>query len=359
MSDLQISLLVIGAFVVAGVYLFNAWQERQFRRRAEQAFAHEHDDVLLGGAAVRDAVPVGRIEPKLQVAAPVAPAPPQRSTVRVPPVTVVDPVIDYVIDVSIPAVADGADLHDELQVLAVAWNKPVQVAGYDPAGGEWQAAGVTGSTRFSQLRFALQMTNRAGCVEQDRLAAFRDAVLRWAERNQGTAKCLDVAEAHAMAVQLDRFCADVDIAIGINVIAHDGNPFSGTKIRALAEAAGLKLEPDGVFYLCGDHGETLITLDNHEPAPFMPDQMKTLFTSGVTFLLDVPRIEHATRAFDAMLGMARNFATALDGMLVDDNRSPLSDNAIATIRRQLERILAKMEAGQIPAGGARALRLFS
>lgn len=358
MSDLQISLLVIGAFVVAGVYLFNVWQERQLRRRAEQAFAREHDDVLLQDTAVREDIPAGRVEPKLQVAAPMAPVR-TRAPVRAPELTVVDPVIDYVVEVSIPAEADGADLHEELLALAAGWGKPVQVAGYDPASGEWQAAGIRGSARFSQIRFALQMTNRAGCVEQSRLIAFRDAVLRWAERSQGTAKCLDVAEAHAMAVQLDRFCADVDIAIGINVVAHDGNPFSGTKIRALAEAAGLKLEPDGVFYLCGDHGDTLFTLDNHEPMPFMPDQMKTLFTSGVTFLLDVPRVEHALRAFDAMLDMARNFVMALDGMLVDDNRSPLSDSAIATIRRQLESILAKMEAGQIAAGSARALRLFS
>ena len=60
-----------------------------------------------------------------------------------------------------------------------------------------------------------------------------------------------------------------------------------------------------------------------------------------------------------MLETARNFAAALDGMLVDDNRSALSDGAIEKIRRQLEGILAKMDAGQIAAGGARALRLFS
>jgi FtsZ-interacting cell division protein ZipA len=93
--------------------------------------------------------------------------------------------------------------------------------------------------------------------------------------------------------------------------------------------------------------------------PFMPEQMKSLSTGGITFLLDVPRVADALRAFDTMLGMARSFAAALDGMLVDDKRSALSDNAIATIRQQLETILAKMEAGNMAAGGARALRLFS
>jgi len=358
MSDLQISLLVIGAFFVAGVYFFNAWQERQLRRRTEQAFAREHDDVLLHGAAVQETVPAGRVEPKLPVAASASPAS-VRAPVRAPLVTIIDPVIDYVVDVNIQDAADGGDLCEELLALTAGWGKPVQIAGYDPTSGEWQAAGIPGGVRFSQLRFALQMTNRAGCVEQDRLTAFRDAVLRWAGSRQGVAKCLDVGEVHAMAVQLDRFCAGVDIAISINVVAHAGNPFSGTKIHALAEAAGLRLEPDGMFYLFGEDGGVLFSLDNHEPAPFVPDQMNTLFTSGITFLLDVPRVRNASDAFDSMLTMSRNFVGELDGMLVDDNRSPLSDNAIATIRRQLEGILAKMEAGQIAAGGARALRLFS
>ena len=135
--------------------------------------------------------------------------------------------------------------------------------------------------------------------------------------------------------------------------------FSGTKIRALAQAAGMKLESDGVFYLRNDAGQPVYTLDNHEPMPFMPEQITTLTTSGVTFLLDVPRVAEGLAAFEAMLATARSFASTLDGTLVDDNKAPLSDEAIEKIRRQLTGILAKMEAGQIAAGGARALRLFS
>ena len=358
MSDLQISLLMIGAVVVAGVYLFNGWQERQFRRRAEQTFAQDHADVLMQGAAAPEVRPEGRVEPRFEATLTAASA-----AVHVPPAApqamAIDPVIDYVVELDIPSAAEGADLHEQLLALSAGWGKSVQVAGYDPASGEWQPAGTGSGKNYSQLRFAVQMSNRAGCVTQNQLAAFRDAAMQWAEACQGGGKCLDVAEAHAMAAQLDRFCADVDIAIGINVVTRDGNPFSGTKIRALAEAAGLRLEADGLFYMRGDAGDILFSLDNHEPTPFVPAQMKTLFTSGVTFLLDVPRVRQASRAFDTMLGMAQNFAASLDGMLVDDNRSVLSDSAIAKIGQQLESILAKMEAGQIAAGGARALRLFS
>ena len=169
---------------------------------------------------------------------------------RIPPAapvaTAIDPVIDYVVEVNI-LVRDRriADLHEELLALAAGWGKPVQVAGYDPASGEWQRD----RNRQRQTFFAIAL-----CPADDEPCRLRDAkpvggVSRCCHcigprRNQGEAKCLDVAEAHAMAAQLDRFCAEVDIAIGINVVTRDGNPFSGTKIRALAEAAGLKLEPD-------------------------------------------------------------------------------------------------------------------
>ena len=270
-----------------------------------------------------------------------------------------DPVIDYVVEVELGASTASAGLHEELGELAADWGKPVLVAGYDATTGEWQPAGTDSRVAHAQLRFALQMSNRAGCIAQEQLSTFRAAVQKWADANGARVKCLEVEPAHAMAVQLDRFCADVDIAIGINVVTRNGDPFSGTKIRALAEAGGLKLASDGVFYLHGDSGNTVYTLDNHEPMPFMPEQMKTLSTGGVTFLLDVPRVADALRAFEGMLGAARNFASALGGTLVDDNRTALSDEAIDKIRRQLTGILAKMEAGQIAAGGARALRLFS
>src|SRR6185503_15148596 len=65
MSDLQLSLLVVGAMVVGGVCLYNWLQERSYRRKLEQAFGDAPADVLLERAAA----PVtddGRLEPRLQ-----------------------------------------------------------------------------------------------------------------------------------------------------------------------------------------------------------------------------------------------------------------------------------------------------
>lgn len=354
MSDLQISLLAIGAVVVACVYAFNVWQERQLRRRTEEAFAREHPDVLLGGSAPAEAQ---RVEPTINPAAPaVETAAVAAVVLPAASALAIDPVIDFVAEVQLPTAADGAALRDELRALAAETGKTVLAEGYQEASGDWVDAG--GGAQFSRLRFALQISNRGGCVSLNHLEAFRSAVAAWAESRQGTVKSLDADAVHAMAVQLDRFCADVDIAIGVNVVTADGSPFTGAQIRAHAEKAGLRLEPEGVFFARGPAGEVLYSLDNHEPMPFVPEQMRALHTRGVTFLLDVPRVANPLDVFDAMLGVARSFAVELDGTLVDDNRAALTDAAIAAIRKQLEGILVKMEAGRIAAGGARALRLF-
>jgi FtsZ-interacting cell division protein ZipA len=135
--------------------------------------------------------------------------------------------------------------------------------------------------------------------------------------------------------------------------------FPGTKLRALAEAAGMAIDSEGRFVRRDDDGNVLYLLTNHESAGFSVDSMKTMSTHGVTFLLDVPRVSHGDRVFNQMLDLARRFAEALHGSLVDDNRRPLSEGALEPIRRQVAQYQGAMAARSLPAGGPLALRLFS
>ena len=114
-----------------------------------------------------------------------------------------------------------------------------------------------------------------------------------------------------------------------------------------------------MFHYRGESKTTLFTLDNHEPMPFVPEQMQTLSTRGVTLLLDVPRVADAPTALETMLEAGARLATELDGALVDDNRAALTEAGTSKIRSQLRAITDKMQAAQIAAGSTRALRLFS
>ena len=161
------------------------------------------------------------------------------------------------------------------------------------------------------------------------------------------------------AAALDKFCAEVDVVVGINVIANAGQMFHGTKIRALAEAAGLHLQSGGVFHCQDEQGGTLFSVDNQESEPFLIDRIRNITTPGITFLLDVPRVANGPRVFDKMVTMSRSFADSLDGMLADDNRVLLNDSGLDRIRAQLRAIYTAMEQRGIEAGSPLALRLFS
>lgn len=367
MSDLQISLLALGAIVVAGVYLFNWLQERRLRRRLGAAFEHEHKDVLLEGGG-REERGAGRIEPQLPPAgasreesAPQrAPGPAGEGGVRVAEGTAVaglDAAIDYIAEIDSDTPISDSVLGELLGKLA-AMGKPTRGAGYNSETGEWEDLVRTAGSRHTSLRLALQLVNRAGPANQVQLSAFCDAVRSCADKVPAVANCPDIHAALAAAKLLERFCAEVDVAIGVNIVAR-GGPFSGTKIRALAEAAGFKLEPDGVFHYRSEAKQTLFTLDNHEPAPFIPEQIKSLSTTGITLLMDVPRVADGLRVLDRMLEVGRNFAGALDGILVDDNRVALNEAGIGKIKQQLREIHAAMDERQVGAGSERALRLFS
>lgn len=358
MSDLQLSLLMIGAVVVGAVFLYNWVQERSLRRRLQQSFGAAHDDILLRGG-FDSALADGRLEPQLAAGAPAHG--PQAEAAMAPADEAdagFDDLLDYVAEISAEAAMSEA-LVGELVIRISSCGKPARARGLDPQRGEWEDIVRGAGGRYSRLRAGLQIVNRTGAVSVAQLATFVDAVRQCAEKVRAGVECPDPQAALKLARELDAFCATVDVAIGVNIVASEGQTFAGTRIRAAAESVGFKLEPDGMFHFRGGGRQALFTLDNHEPAPFLPESIKGLSTSGITLLLDVPRVANGGEVLARMLNVAENLASAIGGRLVDDNRATLSDAGVSRIREQLSSIQAAMTARGVPAGGTRALRLFS
>ena len=81
-------------------------------------------------------------------------------------------------------------------------------------------------------------------------------------------------------------------------------------------------------------------------------------TPGAVLLLDVPHVTDPVRAFDQMKLVAKRMAQTLDATLVDDNRRPLDDAALAAIREQVQATAAALRNVNIEPGSPRALALF-
>lgn len=367
MSDLQISLLGIGVLVVIAVVLYNGYQQRKLRERLGQAFGEPREDVLLDEGRV--AAPRARIEPQMDAAAapvlnpapaptPAAPRAPQEAPAAPPAVANIDEAIDCVATLGSDTPLTAAQVAEVLSGVA-ACGRTWRAAGFNSGSGRWEEVNRAVTGQYTRLRLALQMANRGGPLSAVQLGAFCDALNTLATRFSAHVQLPDTEQVLAGARALDAFCADVDVAIGINVIASDGETFSGARVRALVESEGFKLEPDGVFHLEDEHENTLLQISNQEAAPFLPEAVSTMTTPGLTILMDVPRVADAERALQRMFELGRSLSVTLKGRLVDDNRAVLTAASMDKIRQQLKDIHAAMNERDIAPGSARALRLFS
>ena len=180
-----------------------------------------------------------------------------------------------------------------------------------------------------------------------------------AEPHSLRVSCDDFVSALERARVLDLFCVDVDVLIGLNVVARGEESLPMNHVRQEADIAGMVLAPDGTYQLQDRRGEILFSLCNHESTPFSPESLDSFSTRGVTLLFDVPRVPDGLKIFDSMVALGRKLAHEVNGLLVDDNLRPLTDTGIERIRQQLAQIYGRMETRGISAGSDLALRLFS
>lgn len=384
MTELQMGLIGLGTAAVAGVFAYNVWQDRKARRLAEKMMKSRHADVLLDGEA--PAAPEGasrapgeRFEPSLGegMAGAIAvdvPMDGEATKIRIEPLedaddvaevpagevpaALLDPRIEFIVTLELVEAVPGHQIVQSQSAALERIAKAVHWVGFNDRTREWERIVPDSPQPYRRLRIGLQLVDRRGPLADGDLAVFAGAMQALADELMAVAD-MPPSRVLDQALTLDRFCAEVDLEIGVNLVSQ-GVAFPGTKIRALAEAAGMMLGEDGLFTRYDDDGRVQFRLQNFESTIFSPESVKTLTTHGLTFVLDVPRVDHGERVFYQMVELARRFADTLQGVLVDDNRQPLSDAQLDHIRREfVMKPQATMAAYGLPAGSPQALRLFA
>lgn len=405
MSSLQLYLIIGGVLLVAGVLAYNAWQERRIRRRIDAAF-RKTDDILLEPAS--DGT---RVEPTFRGAAeaadevlPDAPStaptlegrPASRSAADTeasawsPPMEVVphampeddapgpvaapthepdaaaatagtdrpepDPEIECIVTLQ-PARPVGAGmlaagLHARL-------GKRLRWFGRTTPGAPWRPVRSDTQGEFVEFAACLLLADRNGAASAAQLDTFVRVLTELAPMLPAAMSVPDVAAETARAETLDRLCADVDVQVGLTILKQEPASIAGTRLRGVAEAAGFRLASGGRFeWAADDTGAVLYTLQNVRNEPFTVDTLRLSATHGVVMVLDVPRVAEPARVFDQMKLAAKRMAHTLDGELVDDNRRPLDDAALALTRQQVQGAADALRECGVEPGSARALALF-
>ncbi len=390
-SELQIALIGAGIVAIALVWGYNAWQDRKHRKTADRIFKSRPGDALLGNQDVAGAdqpldeahrethrEPGERQEPHfadevdevdeldgaMAAAEPagedlpeLAPEPPSKPML---PEEWADAVADCVLHMAAPNPIPAPTVWALLSTWSEESSKAVHCLAHDEEQGRWLVVAADDQRTLPRMggRAAACRSARAG-VRRRIGHASSTACNRLRSRRVRSWNSLRVAEILVRARALDEFCAAVDIQFVLHVVEASGGVFAGTKLRGVAEAAGLVLEADGVFRARDTVGMELFTVANLGDEPFDAESIKSLATHGLTLSLDVPRVSDGVQAFDHMLATARQLADRLGGVVVDAQRAPLADAMIDAIRAKTIELQQRMRDGGIVPGSTRALRLFS
>ncbi|HEY0665177.1 MAG TPA: cell division protein ZipA C-terminal FtsZ-binding domain-containing protein [Gallionella sp.] len=347
MSELQLALLTIGIGMIAVLYAYGWWQQRQYRRRFGEAFGSDRADALYQG------LDAGLAQ------APVAGAGGEMAaTLLDESCTLLEDRTDFIIELhlgeaSLPSVLNG------LWQRKFDFGKPVYICGQPLGGGKWERVIADSPALYERFRISLQLVDRGGAISAAKLADFRDLVTSIARQIKADATVPDIDETQRRAARLDAFCADVDQMVGINLVPPGARLLLGSKIAHAGALLGMTLESDGAFHLLDAQGHSLFSLSNLDTQPFQHHLLETTGTMGITLLLDVPRVDSPAVQFDRLMHIAHGLAKSLQAELVDDHHIPLSESGLDRIRERIAAVEAQMRDQGFAPGSAQARRLFS
>ncbi len=408
MSSLQLGLIVAAVVLVLAVLLYNAWEERRIRRRIDQAFRGQDSAPDAGAARGEPA----RVEPTMKpargdvvdanadaaqtldagdVRATTGPdgAGPAESSWS-PPLEVIDHALEpdpvtpreQSTDPGMPRVAaasgsQGPQPDRDIECMVILQpakpltagalaaglharvGKRLRWFGRTAPGSPWVQLNAATHGEFVELAACMLLADRNGAASHAQLETFVRVMSELAPMLPAALSVPDAGAEADRAEALDRLCADVDVQVGLTIVKQEPASIAGTRLRGVAEAAGFKLAQGGRFeWQQEDTGEVLYTMQNVRNEPFTVDTLRTSSTHGVVLVLDVPRVADPPRAFDHMKLVAKRMAHTLDGQLVDDNRRPLDDSALAVIRQQVQGAANALAACHIDPGSPRAHALF-
>jgi hypothetical protein len=353
MTDIEMS-ISIGAVIVAGVLVYNKWQEHKAKKSVERAFSSDHDDVLMRTPDVRQepVFDMGGANAAPSADEPVAAMPPVGADGLTPAAelatSLVDPLIDCLIPLALEIAVRGDKVLPALQTLRHVGNKPIHYIGLH-VNGDWEP--ITHGGVYTKLQAGVQMASRTTALNELEYSELVTRLRALADEIGAEPEIPDMIEVMGEARTLHRFVAGHDAQLGVNLMSN-GAPWAIATLIGALEKQGFDVRPDGRYAMPDGDGGIMFTLSTNVT-------LGADTTSRLTLLLDVPCVAPARDGFNTMVNCAKSLVGRLDATIVDDSDQPLSDEALAGINGQVLDFYQEMEAADIPAGSTRALRLFS
>ncbi|SEQ23907.1 cell division protein FtsZ [Giesbergeria anulus] len=390
MSNLQISLAVIGAVLLALIVAYNAWTNHRNSPkkpkpaepgaaavepalRQEPAFDHLLDQALHGvppasplhhNSHVDTPLQEDRAEdvPSHAAGAPVPPAPPLVAKPK--PASVpdrrlgLDKLIDAIATLHCEQAVPGDAVLAALPPTRRVGSKQFAIEGWNESSQQWEHPAA--NQRYNRFQAGVQLANRTGALNEIEFSEFLQKVQAFADTLHAAAEFPEMLHEVARAKSLDDFAGQ-----------HDAQLSFVLRARQAAWSAGyLQQNASRLGFVPGSMAGRMLL---PAPTPGMPPLLILAFDTQAALAedleqsavrdlmlsLDVAQVNRSEQPFTRLREIATVLCRVMDGVLCDQNGQPLPTMAMDPIATDLELLYDQLDGHGLSAGSVLARRLFS
>jgi len=371
MSTLQISLAVVGAVLLALIVAYNAWMAR--RNAPKRAKPLETEPA---------AEPALRQEPVFDAAGPAldgaahapeqGPAPTTHSLDGVDAVDALDlppppahdrrPGLDPLIDVIAPIQADhlvsGEAALAALPPTRRAGSKPFAIEGFNEAAQHWETP--LAGQRYRAFQAGVQLANRMGALNEIEYSEFVIKAQAFADAINAAPDFPDMLPEVARARELDQFASEHDAQLAFMLRARQAAWSPGYLQQNAARLGFVPGAMPGRMVLpCSKVGLPPLLSLVFDTQAALSDDLEQSAIRDLMISLDVAQVHRDEQPFARLREAAAALCETMDGVLCDQNGTPLPAMAMEPIAADLELLYDKLDSRDLSAGSALARRLFS
>lgn len=129
-----------------------------------------------------------------------------------------------------------------------------------------------------------------------------------------------------------------DLVVALTVMAPKDRLFTGRAVKNALDNQDLHFGEMQIYhrFTMGSRKNSLFSVANIvDPGTFLPAELISMKTPGVLLFARLPGPVNGLAVLDAMLDCANQMAEQLDGIVCDDQRRPLTDDALEAIRARI------------------------
>jgi len=351
MSTLQIGLVVLGVLVLLALWVYNRWQIRwQLPRRMQ-------------GAIGRD----NRSEPETHERTEPTLDPEVADVARVPAMApiaaarILSERLDAIITLRLEKIITGDAVLQSLPSTRRVGSKPFFVEGLPEdttSEDAWEAPQA--GQRYRALRAGIQLTNRAGPLNEIEYSEFVQKLQTWSESLFAIPELPDMLTVIRQARELDHFAALHDVQLVFKIRARRTGWSPGYVMQHASRLGFVPGALPGRMVLPSARAgaSPLLTL-YYELQAALADDPELAVLREIQLRLETTHVSRAEEPYRRLSELSQSLAGSMDGVVCDEAGQAIDFATMDRIFGDLELLYEALEARGVPAGSDEARRLFS